>query len=112
MSIIMVLDALKAVFLPYIKNIQDFHFYYNNPLVWVLFMVLYLWLERGRSWTPNKAFFFCAAITSVLLGATRLAAKTFTIAGYAPYSLDPLIINIASIVLISLIAVFFVFIDN
>ncbi|MCX5693161.1 MAG: hypothetical protein NTX47_05730 [Candidatus Omnitrophica bacterium] len=112
MSIITMSEALKTAFLPYIKNIQDFHFYYNNPLLWAFFMVLYLLLEIGKGWSPGKAFFFCASIASILLGATQLAAKTFTIQGYAAYSIDPFILKVASLILISLVIVYFVLIDN
>lgn len=112
MDIVIVLYVLKTSFLPYIKSIQDFHFYYNNPLFWIFFMVLYILLKIGRSWSPGKAFLFCACIAGILLGATRLIAQPFTIPGYAAYSFDPFVYKIASFILISIITIYFVFIDN
>jgi hypothetical protein len=109
------LDALKITFLPYIKSMQNFHFYYNNPMLWVFFMVLYLLLKTVRSWSHPKAFFYCAGITSVLLGVTWIEkplAKIFTVPGYAAYSIDPFMLKMAALVLVSVITLYFVFIDN
>jgi hypothetical protein len=115
MSVNIVLDTLKAAFFPYIKSIHSFHFYYNNPLVWVGFMILYLILEIGISWSPSKAFFFCVSVASILLGITwleRSLIKVFTIPGYEAYSLDAFVLKIISLVLISIVIVYFVFVDN
>ena len=115
MSIIMVSEALKAAFQPYIKSIQDFHFHYNNPLFWAFFMALYLFLKLGWSWNSGKAFFFCAIIASILLGSTWIEKpiiETFTMPGYAAYILDPFILKVASLVLISIVVVYFLFVDN
>jgi hypothetical protein len=115
MSIIMVSEALKMAFLPYIKSIQDFHFYYNNPLFWAFFMVLYLFLEIGWNWSPGRAFLFCAIMVSILLGVTyieKLIIKTFTVQGYTAYILDPFILKVASLILISMVTIYFLFVDN
>lgn len=115
MSIIMDLYVLKKAFLPYIKDIQEFHFYYNNPLVTIFFMILYLTLEIGMSWSPGKAFFFCISTAFILLATTWLEKsliKIFAIPGYATYNLDPFILKICSLVAISLVVVYFVLIDN
>ncbi len=77
-------------------------------------MVLYLMLEIGRSWSPGKAFFFCASVASILLGATWLERPLmgmFTIRGYAG-GFDPFILKVASLVMISITIVYFVFVDN
>ena len=115
MSISIAIDTLKTIFLPYIKSIQDFHFYYNNPVLWISFMVLYLLLRIWRSWSHPKAFFYCAGITSVLLGATWIEkpiVRMFTIPGYAAGGFDPFILKVAALILVSVITVYFVFIDN
>lgn len=115
MDIIMESEALKAGFQPYIKSIQGFHFYYDNPVFWVFFLALYLFLGLKWSWPPAKAFFFCAIISSILLGSTWIQKpimETFTMPGYAAYILDPFIIKTASLVLISIVVIYFLFVDN
>nr|MBU1328801.1 hypothetical protein [Candidatus Omnitrophota bacterium] len=115
MDIVLYIGSLKTVFLPYIKSIQSFHFYYNNPLFWVFFMVLYLILWIGRSWNRGKAFFFCISIASILLATTWLEKPLidmFTVHGYAVGGFDPFILKVASLVMISIIVIYFVFVDN
>jgi len=115
MDINLTLEALKTSFLPYIKSIQSYHFYCNNLLFWVFFMVLYLILGIGRNWNQGKAFFFCVSIASILLATTWLEKpliNMFTIQGYAVGGFDPFILKVASLVMISIIIVYFVFVDN
>lgn len=104
------IEVLKTTFLPYIKDIQGFHFYYNNPLLWVFFMVLYLILEIGRSWSPRKAFFFCVNIASILLGATWLEKPLIDMFTKGVFNL--FILKIFSLVMISIVVIYFVFVDN
>jgi len=111
-DVVFYLEVLKTTFMPYIKDIQGFHFYYNNPLFWVFFMVLYLILEIGRSWSPGKAFFFCVIIAIVLLSTTwfeMFIASTFVKPGE---TFDPLIIRMLSLVMLSAIILYFLLIDN
>ncbi len=77
-------------------------------------MVLFLVLEIGRSWNEGKAFFFCAIISSVLLGATRIEGpliKIFTIKGYQG-GFDPFILKMAVFIVIAVVIIYFVFIDD
>lgn len=114
MDINLALEALKTSFLTYIKNIQDYHFYYNNPLFWVFFMILYLILKIGISWNSGKAFFFCASIAFILLGTTWLEQPMidmFTIRGYSG-GFDPFILKVASFVTVSITVIYFLFVDN
>jgi hypothetical protein len=109
------LEALKVTFLPYIKSMQDFHFYYDNPMLWVFFMVAYLFLKVWRGWSHPKAFFYCTSITFVLLGATWIEkplVKIFTISGYETSGFDPFILKMGALILIAVITVYFMFIDN
>jgi hypothetical protein len=112
MDIAPYIEILKTTFIPYIKDIHGFHFYFNNPLFWVFVMVLYLILEIGRSWSPGKAFFFCVSIAIVLLGATwfeRLIAATFAAPGE---NFDPLLIRVLSLIILLVAILYFVLIDN
>ncbi len=115
MDMALYIEVLKTIFLPYIKSIQSFHFYYTNPLFWVFFMVLYLILGIGRNWNQGKAFFFCISIASILLATTWLEKPLidmFTVQGYAAGGFDPFILKVASLVMISITIVYFVFVDN
>lgn len=106
-------EVLKTAFLPYIKSIQGFHFYYDNPLFWVGFMILYLILEKGLYWNVGKAFFFCAIIASILLGTTWLEKPLidmFTIQEHSGF--DPFILKVASVTAVSVVVFYFVFVDN
>ena len=107
-------EALKTAFLPYIKSIQDFHFYYSNPLFWAGFMVLYLILEIGLDWRISKAFFFCAINASVLLFATwfeKPIIEMFTIKG-VPGGFDPFILRVATLTVVSIVTMYFILVDN
>jgi hypothetical protein len=115
MNVDIALEALKITFLPYIKSMQDFHFYYDNPMLWVFFMAVYLFLKAWRGWSHPKAFFYCASIIFVLLGATWIEkplADIFTVPGYASSAFDPFILKMAILILTAVITVYFVFIDN
>jgi|GEM_PF-912047 len=109
----MYFEVLKAAFLPYVKNMQDFHFYWDSPLFWAGFMILYLILERGMAWNIGKAFFFCAITSSILLGATWLEKPLmdlFTVQGNAGF--DPFILKVATVTAVSVVVMYFVFVDN
>lgn len=108
------IEVLKTSFLPYVKDIQNFNFYFHNPVFWMFFMVLFLVLEIARSWSSGKAFFFCASIAFTLLGSKWIEKPTialFTIHGY-PAGFDPFILKMAVFVVISMITIYFVFVDN
>ena len=108
------IGALKTAFLPYIKDIQNFNFYLHNPVFWVFFMVLFLMLEIGRSWNQGKAFLFCAIVAFTLLGSKWMEKPMidlFTIPGH-PAGFDPFILKIAALVAVSVVTIYFVFIDN
>jgi len=112
MDIALYIEVLKTTFMPYIKSIQGFRFYYNNPLFWVFFMALFLALEIGRSWSVEKAFLFCVSAAAVLLGATwleRSIAETFVKPGE---SFDPFIIRVFTFIAVSAVTIYFVMIDN
>ena len=112
------IEALKVSFLPYLKSIQGFHFYFDNPLFWVFFMALYLGLTIGWSWSGNKAFFYCAAIALILLDSTwfkNFMANSFVRPGEKIGSLaifDPSMIKIMTLCAVSAATIYFVLIDN
>ncbi len=109
----MYFEVLRAAFLPYVKSMQGFHFYYDNPLFWAGFMILYLILERGMAWNIGKAFFFCATISSILLGTTWLEkplVDLFTVQEHSCF--DPFILKVASVTAVSVVVFYFVFVDN
>ena len=106
------IESLKTTFLPYIRSIQDFHFYYNNPLIWVFFMTVFLMLVWFRSWSHGKAFSFCLTTSLILLGMTWME-KSIRGAFVRPdESFDPFIIRAVSLVVISVAVLYYAFIDN
>jgi len=116
MDIAIYLETLKTAFLPYFKSIQDYHFYYDNLLFWALLLSLYLTLETWFNWSHNKAFFFCANISLVLLGSTWLEKPVMSVFAaaqeevMADFSL--FILKVASLIILSLVVLYFVFVDN
>lgn len=77
-------------------------------------MVLFLMLEIGWSWSPGKAFSFCTIVAFTLLGskwAEKPIVDFFTIQGYSVV-FDPFILKIAAFILISVITIYFVFIED
>lgn len=114
MDVALYIEVLKTAFLPYIKDIQNFNFYFQNPVFWVFFLVLFLMLEIGWSWSPGKAFSFCTIIAFTLLGSKWIEKPIinfFTIQGYSS-GFDPLILKIAAFVIISIVTIYFVFIED
>lgn len=105
-------EVLKTSFLPYVKSIQGFHFYFNNPLFWAFFMILFLMLEIGWSWSQGKAFFFCLTIAMILLGTTWF--EKFMMGAFVNLNgaFDPFLIKVLSLIVISAVIVYFVLIDN
>ena len=77
-------------------------------------MALFLILEIGWSWGPGKSFFFCLTIASVLLGATWVEKPLIDIFSIQEHGggFDPFILKVASLVAVSIIIVYFVFVDN
>ena len=106
------IESLKTTFLPYIKNIQDFHFHYNNPLIWVFFMTVFLILVWFRGWSHRKAFSFCLTMSLILLGMTWMEKSIRGVFVRPDESFDPFIIRVVSLVVISAVALYFAFIDN
>ena len=106
------IESLKTTFLPYIKSVQDLHFHYSNPLIWVFFMIVFLILVWFRSWSYGKAFSFCLVISLILLGMTWME-KSIRGAFVAPgESFDPFIIRVVSFVAMLSAVLYFAFIDN
>ena len=114
MDAVLYIDTLKTTFLPYIKDIQNFNFYFYNPVFWVFFMILFLMLEIIWSWSSGKAFLFCTSIAVTLLGSKWIEKPMmnfFTIQGYS-INLDPFIFKMAAFIIVFVIVIFFVFVDN
>ena len=114
MGVALYIEVLKTSFLPYIKDIQNYNFYFQNPVFWVFFMVLFLMLEIGWSWSPGKAFSFCTIVAFILLGSKWIEkpmTDLFTIHGYST-GFDPFILKMAAFVIIAIITIYFVFIED
>jgi len=105
-------DALKTTFLPYVKSIHDLHFCYDNPLLWLAFLVVFLILLIGMSWDTGKAFFFCLIITLILLGTTWFEGYIAGIFMKPVESFDPFIIRVLSLMMIAGAILYFLLVDD
>src|SRR3989338_8526424 len=105
MDIALYIETLKTTFLPYVKSIQDFHFYYDNPLLWLFFITLFFLLVWFRDWSRRRSFSFCLASALVLLTATWVEGSMAGAFSRAGESFDPFIIRALFILALSGVAV-------
>ncbi len=64
------LTVLERAIRSYLNSLQNFQFYYLNPLFWIFFLFLFLILLR--SWRPKKSLSFCLSLAIVLLLETKI----------------------------------------
>lgn len=112
MDIAALSDTLKTTFLPHIKSIQSFHFYYNNPLLWISFIAVFFMLVWLRNWSRRKSFFFCSTIALLLLAVTTIERSMGSVFASGGEGFDPFIIRVIFFLTLSGAVLYFVFIDN
>ena len=55
---------------PYIEELQNFHFYFSNPVFDLLILIVFLLLFK--TWGLKKTFSYCLIISSILYLTTRI----------------------------------------
>lgn len=104
------LNTLRPVFLPYINSLRDFHFSYRNPVFWLFLLIVCLILLRF--WQPKKTISFCLTIAVILLAATKIERIMAQALARQGGVFDPFIIRIMLFIVVSIVGIYFVFIDN
>jgi hypothetical protein len=94
---------------PDIQELQNFHFYFSNPIFGLLILAAFLIL--ARSWGLKKAFSYCLVISSILYLTTKIIIhSSLPIEGSAVTYAD--IIKIVAIFILTLITIYYFFIEN
>lgn len=94
---------------PHIQELQDFHFYFSNP-VFVLLILICL-LSLYKPWGLKKAFSYCLLISSILYLTTRITVhmNTSIDGGEVTYAA---IIKFISIFIISVVSIYYFFVKQ
>lgn len=103
-------DALGRVFAEHIEKIGQYQFTVANPIFWGMLLVLALILTRF--WDIKKSFSFSVAVGIVLLLTTKI--EHFIMEGLATTNefFDPVIIRLLSVIAITLIILYYIFIKT
>lgn len=101
------LYTLKKIFIGHFNELKDFYFTFDNIAFWTFLLVFFLLLLRV--WSTNKAFSFCLLIAIVLLGTTKMESL---VVGTFNTTFEPGIIRIISLIIISIISIYYVFIKS
>ncbi len=94
---------------PDIQEMQNFRFYFSNPIFGLLILTTFLILSR--SWGLKKSFSYCFVISSILYLTTKITIHlNLPIEGSAVTYAD--IVKFISIFIITLISIYYFFIRN
>lgn len=104
------LDALKAGLSSHLKSLQNFDFSFFNPLFWIFLLILFLVLLRF--WETKKSFSFCFTIGVVLLATTEMERYVTDLFTRPGETLDLFVIRISSLLLISVISLYYLFLKD
>ena len=101
MSISIDFETLRAIFVPYLDSLKNFHFTFLNPLFWAFLLVLLLILLRF--WEIKKSFSFCLIIAVILLGTTKLEDFVVDTLAISGESLVPFLIRVLSLFAVAIV---------
>jgi hypothetical protein len=94
---------------PDIQELQNFHFYFSNPIFGLLILTAFLIL--AKSWGLKKAFSYCLVVSSILYLTTKIIIHTsLPIEGSMVTYAD--IIKLIAIFMITLISIYYFLIRN
>ena len=101
-------DFLKLI-QPDVQELQNFHFYFSNPIFGLLILTAFLILTRF--WGIKKAFSYCLVVSSILYLTTKIIIHfSLPIEGSSVTYAD--IIKFISIFIITLISIYYFLIRN
>lgn len=101
-------ESLKLI-QPDVQEMQNFHFYFSNPIFGILILTTFLIL--ARSWGLKKAFSYCLVVSSILYLTTKIIIhSSLPIEGSGVTYAD--IIKIIAIFILTLITIYYFFIEN
>jgi hypothetical protein len=101
--------TFKTTIKPYLEELRNSHFTFDNPVLWVLFLILLFILSR--SWGMRKAFSYCLIVTAILLVTTQLEQSWgSTLAKSEVF--DVTVLKMISAFVIVLLSIYFFFIKS
>ena len=100
------MQSLIHSFLANFERLRSFEFSLNNPVFWVVAVVLFLLLLKF--WNPRKSFYFCFMIATSLLATTYV--ENFFARALLEHgeSFDPFFIRMISTFFISIVFIYFI----
>lgn len=94
----------------YVEKISQYQFTVNNPVFWLMLIVIALVLMRF--WDLRKSFSFSIAIGAILLVTTKIEKAILEASSRANEFFDPVIIRILSVIAITLVILYYIFIKT
>lgn len=103
------LAAALELIQPDIQEMQNFHFYFSNPVFGLFILIVFLIL--AKFWGLKKSFSYCLVVSSILYLTTKITAHAnLPIEGSAISYAD--IIKFIAIFMIALISVYYFLIKD
>jgi len=99
-------EALITGISPYLTELKNFQFSVFNPLLWVFFLILVLFLS-GR-WGYKKAFSYCLVVVVILLANTlfeKFLENRFEIS-------ESVLTKAMAMLFVALVSIYYFFVRN
>lgn len=102
-------ELFRQWFLFYLKPLENFEFYFFNPLFWIILFLLFLLLLRV--WQAKKSFQFCLLLAFILLCTTEIESRSAALFSSSELLFDAAIIKLVSIFVIIMLLMFYIFLS-
>ncbi|MFH1769016.1 MAG: hypothetical protein ABH858_07635 [Candidatus Omnitrophota bacterium] len=107
-NIDIILLELKRGFYWHFINLKQFRFSQDNPVFWLLLLLLFFVLRIF--WKQRKSFYFCIVFGAILLANTKIEAVLANTVNRPGVIFDPLLLRLFSAALILFILSYYIFI--
>lgn len=105
MTVTINLYALKVIFLARLRELQQFQFYFSNPVFWLCVLIVFLVLLRF--WHVKKSFSFSVLAAAILLVTTQVEHLVVDFVRQHGETFDPIIIRVLSVFAIIILFVYY-----
>ncbi len=103
-------ESIVSLVRPLWDDLAGYQFLVTNPLFWIMLVVFFLILLRF--WDIKKSFSFCLVLALVLLATTKIEHMVESAITSSGGTFEPLAVRILSLVLVSLVVLYYVFIKT
>ena len=95
---------------PHLESLRNFRFSISNPLFWVALFALFLILLK--LWDIKKSFSFCCIVAALLLATSKAESLIADLVIKSGGAFDPFLIRVISMVILSFILIYYIFIKG